>query len=64
MGTCLAFSTETEANRSTLLEALKHNGVYQNACGSTGIRLRPNLYFTDKHADMYLDLLRSTVKSL
>jgi 4-aminobutyrate aminotransferase-like enzyme len=64
MGTCLAFSTEEEAMRPTLLSALKANGVYQNFCGPTGIRLRPNLYFTERHATMYLDILRNTVKSL
>jgi len=36
---------------------LKKEGINQGGCGTRTMRLRPTLYFEQKHADIYLSAL-------
>lgn len=62
MSTFLAFDCETEADKNSLVKALRQNGVSQNGCGDRGMRLRPSLYFQERHANQYLELLDKTCR--
>lgn len=37
-------------------------GIQTGGCGSRAVRLRPALTFTERHADIFLDALRSVLK--
>ncbi|CAG9783729.1 unnamed protein product [Diatraea saccharalis] len=63
-GTFLAFTVCNTELRDKLNNNLKKNGVLGGACGETAIRLRPALVFAPKHAEIYLDALRRTLKDL
>lgn len=63
-GTFLAFDSETPADRDLLVKSLRANGVHQGGCGDKSTRLRPSLYFTEKHAKVYFDVLNKTLASL
>lgn len=39
-------------------------GVNTGGCGTRAIRLRPALIFQEKHAKIFLDLFRSTVRQI
>ena len=64
LGTFLAFDCESEANKNTLVKTLRQNGVSQNGCGDKGMRVRPCLYFGEKHANQYLEILDKTCRQL
>jgi 4-aminobutyrate aminotransferase/(S)-3-amino-2-methylpropionate transaminase len=64
MSTFLAFDCETEADKNTLVKALRQNGVSQNGCGDRGMRLRPSLYFQERHANQYMEILDKTCRQL
>lgn len=40
------------------------SGVLGGTCGELTIRLRPSLIFQPKHAEIYLDALRKTLKEI
>ena len=40
------------------------NGVNTDGCGPASMRLRPSLYFTNKHADIYLEILSKSLAEL
>ncbi|XP_075970086.1 4-aminobutyrate aminotransferase, mitochondrial-like [Anticarsia gemmatalis] len=63
-GTFLSYNACTPAVRDNILFRLKKNGVLGGACGVNGIRLRPALIFEPKHACIYLDVLRKTLKEM
>ncbi|XP_068629535.1 probable 4-aminobutyrate aminotransferase, mitochondrial [Battus philenor] len=63
-GTFLAFDAPTAEARDKINIDLKKNGVLSGACGVKAIRIRPALIFQKKHADIYLDILRKTLKKL
>ena len=50
--------------RDALLKQLKANGIHSGAVGDHGVRLRPTLYFEEKHADIFADRLDKTCKEL
>lgn len=56
-GTYLAFDCETTELRNTLLAKMKEQGVNQGGCGVRTVRMRPTLYFEEKHSDIYIEAL-------
>ncbi|CAG9585485.1 unnamed protein product [Danaus chrysippus] len=63
-GTFLAFNSCTTECRDKINADLKKNGVLGGVCGEFAIRLRPALVFRKKHAEIYLDILRKTLKAI
>ncbi|XP_061712266.1 4-aminobutyrate aminotransferase, mitochondrial-like [Cydia pomonella] len=63
-GTFLAFCSPSATVRDKINNSLKKNGVLSGICGEKSIRLRPALIFQEKHAHIYLDILRKTLKEL
>ncbi|KAG7307587.1 hypothetical protein JYU34_007809 [Plutella xylostella] len=63
-GTFLSFTAKDSAVRDQINNGLKKNGVLGGGCGEASIRLRPSLVFEPKHAHIYLDVLRKTLKEL
>ncbi|XP_026746760.1 4-aminobutyrate aminotransferase, mitochondrial isoform X1 [Trichoplusia ni] len=63
-GTLLAFTACSPQLRDKIIVNLKKCGVMGGACGPAAVRLRPALIFEKKHADIYLDILRTVLKSL
>ncbi|XP_034840235.1 4-aminobutyrate aminotransferase, mitochondrial isoform X1 [Maniola hyperantus] len=63
-GTFLAFNSTTTECRDKIVADLKKNGVLGGACGEASVRLRPALVFAPKHAAIYLDILRKTLKDI
>ncbi|KPI91462.1 4-aminobutyrate aminotransferase, mitochondrial [Papilio xuthus] len=61
-GTFLAFDATTSELRDKINNNMKKNGVLGGSCGERAIRIRPALVFQKKHADIYLDILRKTLK--
>ncbi|CAH2073992.1 unnamed protein product, partial [Iphiclides podalirius] len=64
LGTFIAFNAPTSEARDKINADLKKNGVLGGVCGETAIRIRPALIFQRKHADIYLDTLRKTLKTI
>ncbi|CAB3242147.1 unnamed protein product [Arctia plantaginis] len=63
-GTFLSFNTSNTEVRDKILSNLRQNGVIGGGCGEMAIRLRPALVFQQKHAEIYLDILRKTLKEI
>lgn len=67
-GLCLAFDVDfhagTDTQRAKLVKELKHRGVNVPYCGLNTIRARPCLYFTRKHTDIYVKVLRESIAHL
>ncbi|XP_053625682.1 4-aminobutyrate aminotransferase, mitochondrial [Plodia interpunctella] len=63
-GTFLSFNACNTETREKINTGLKNNGVLGGACGEISIRLRPSLIFETKHAHIYLDCLKKTLKEL
>ncbi|CAG9114376.1 unnamed protein product [Plutella xylostella] len=63
-GTFLSFTAKDSSVRDQINNGLKKNGVLGGGCGEASIRLRPSLVFEPKHASIYLDVLRKTLKEL
>lgn len=63
-GTFLSFNAPKTEVRDKIITKLKENGVIGGGCGELSIRLRPALVFQPKHAEIYLDILRKTLKQL
>ncbi|XP_038215218.1 4-aminobutyrate aminotransferase, mitochondrial [Zerene cesonia] len=61
-GTFLSFNGSSAECRDKINTDLKKNGVLSGVCGEVAIRLRPALIFEPKHAAIYLDILRKTLK--
>ncbi|CAH0720809.1 unnamed protein product, partial [Brenthis ino] len=60
-GTFLSFNSDC---RDKINADLKKNGILGGVCGENTIRLRPALVFQKKHAELYLDILRKTLKEI
>lgn len=63
-GTFIAFNAAKPECRDKILAKLKQKGVIGGACGAMSIRLRPALIFQPKHAEIYIDILRKTLKEM
>ncbi|XP_047509831.1 4-aminobutyrate aminotransferase, mitochondrial [Pieris napi] len=63
-GTFLSFNAPTTDCRDKINADLKKNGILSGTCGEIAIRLRPALIFQPKHAGIYLDILRKTLKNI
>ncbi|XP_072943759.1 probable 4-aminobutyrate aminotransferase, mitochondrial [Epargyreus clarus] len=63
-GTFLAFNAVSTEVRDKINNNLRPNGILGGVCGDHAIRLRPALVFQPKHAEIYLDALRKTLKEL
>ncbi|KAL3268248.1 hypothetical protein HHI36_007372 [Cryptolaemus montrouzieri] len=63
-GTFLAFNASSSKLRDDILGNLKKKGIQGGGCGNEAVRLRPALIFQEKHADIYLDILRQVLREL
>lgn len=63
-GTFIAWSCESPATRNDLLLKMRSVGINIGGCGDYSIRLRPSLVFEKKHADLFLEALETSLKSL
>ena len=62
-GTFLAFDVaKGPAAREKLVTTLKQHGVNAGVCGIQTFRLRPSLYFGEKHADILTAALADSIK--
>lgn len=61
-GTFIAFNCATPELRDQIIKQLLTKGIQCGGCGEVSIRLRPALTFTENHADIFLDRLRSVLK--
>lgn len=57
-GTFIAFDLGSPQDRDSFLAAARQNGVNVGGCGKQSVRLRPGLLFEEKHADIFLDVVR------
>lgn len=65
LGCYLAFDVPAGfEKRDKLVPLMRAQGVNFGICGVNSMRLRPNLYFGKKHADILLDALEKSVKQL
>jgi 4-aminobutyrate aminotransferase/(S)-3-amino-2-methylpropionate transaminase len=55
VGTITAVDLDSSAARDDAVDALREEGVDIATCGDRTIRCRPGLYFTPKHARVFLD---------
>lgn len=62
-GTFIAFDCKTSESRDALIKRLLAKGIQTGGCGAKAVRLRPALTFTEYHADIFLDGLRSVLKA-
>nr|XP_034171954.1 4-aminobutyrate aminotransferase, mitochondrial isoform X1 [Osmia lignaria] len=62
-GTFIAFNCASPELRDTVVKKLLAKGIQAGGCGNRSIRLRPALIFTQNHADIFLDTLRSILKT-
>ncbi|KAJ8140399.1 hypothetical protein OXX80_004595 [Metschnikowia pulcherrima] len=63
-GTFIAWSCANPAQRNELLLKMRSVGVNIGGCGDYSIRLRPALVFEQRHADLFLEALETSLKSL
>ncbi|XP_014482932.1 PREDICTED: 4-aminobutyrate aminotransferase, mitochondrial isoform X2 [Dinoponera quadriceps] len=61
-GTFIAFNCASPETRDGLIKTLQTKGVQAGGCGQQSVRLRPALTFTQRHADIFLDALRASLK--
>ncbi|KZC14929.1 4-aminobutyrate aminotransferase, mitochondrial [Dufourea novaeangliae] len=61
-GTFIAFNCASPELRDRIIKDLLTKGIQTGGCGSTAVRLRPALTFTESHADVFLEALRSVLK--
>ena len=64
VGTLTAVNLASGSDRDVAVDALRAKGVDIAACGSATIRCRPGLYFTPKHAAVFLDAFDEVMKDL
>ena len=57
LGTFQAFDCKDVMARDALIKKMRNLGVQCGPVGDAGIRLRPTLYFEEKHADIFVDRL-------
>lgn len=63
LGCYLSFDVPSgAANRDRLVPLMRAEGVNFGVCGTHSMRLRPNLYFGKKHADILLSALEKSIK--
>lgn len=63
LGTFGAFNGADTKIRDEIIIKLRNTGVHAGPCGPLGVRMRPSLIFTKKHADIVIDTLRSVLKT-
>ncbi|XP_070161849.1 4-aminobutyrate aminotransferase, mitochondrial-like isoform X2 [Polyergus mexicanus] len=61
-GTFIAFNCTSPEMRDAIIKRLTAKGIQVGGCGNRAVRLRPALTFTERHADIFLDALRSVLK--
>ena len=64
LGTLGAFNCKDVQTREALIHQLRQLGIQAGPVGDDGIRLRPTLYFEEKHVDIYIDRLDKACKTL
>eukprot|EP01087_Luapelamoeba_hula_P008982 TRINITY_DN2288_c0_g1_i1.p1 TRINITY_DN2288_c0_g1~~TRINITY_DN2288_c0_g1_i1.p1 ORF type:complete len:518 (-),score=98.24 TRINITY_DN2288_c0_g1_i1:30-1583(-) len=64
VGTFCAFDGNDAAQRDKLIGMLRQKGVAAGGSGNQSVRLRPQLVFTPRHADQFLNILDSALTQL
>ncbi|KAK0074912.1 hypothetical protein PV325_007643 [Microctonus aethiopoides] len=62
-GTFIAFNAASPEIRDKIIRKLLTQGVQAGGCGAKAVRLRPALTFDQYHADLFLNALRTVLKS-
>lgn len=60
-GTFIAWDSPSPAQRDSALVKLRNAGLNIGGCGVQSVRLRPTLTFEEKHADIFLDILKKNL---
>lgn len=60
----MAFDCETAEMRDKFVTRMRESGVNMGGCGERAVRLRPMLVFEQKHAEVFLEKMESTLRSL
>jgi 4-aminobutyrate aminotransferase/(S)-3-amino-2-methylpropionate transaminase len=63
-GTFLSWDFSTASLRDSFLGHMRKNGVQMGGCGERSVRLRPMLTFGEKHQEILLDAVQSSLKGL
>jgi 4-aminobutyrate aminotransferase/(S)-3-amino-2-methylpropionate transaminase len=63
-GTLCAFNCSSMEQRTALMGEMRSRGVLLGACGSTAIRFRPPLVFSEHHAALVIDRLFDAAAAL
>ena len=63
-GTLVAFDAADGLSRDALLGALRCAGVDIPGCGDATVRCRPGLFFGERHAGQFLELLQTALVRL
>ena len=67
-GLCLAFDVPNDdiygTNRNIFVAELKKRGINTPVCGAYTVRSRPCLYFSERHVDVYIDIMRKTLHDI
>lgn len=61
-GTFIAWDLKDSSARDGLLYQLKLNGCNVGGCAEKSVRLRPTLTFEEKHADIFIEALKKSLK--
>ncbi|XP_058794257.1 4-aminobutyrate aminotransferase, mitochondrial isoform X2 [Phymastichus coffea] len=61
-GTFIAFDCASAQLRDSVVKKLLQKGIQAGGCGEKAVRLRPALTFSEDHANIFLDSLRSVLK--
>lgn len=64
VGTFCSFDFPNGEQRDKAVALLLHKGVSAGACGAVSIRMRPQLIFQPKHAELFLGCLEETLKEM
>jgi len=64
LGTLCAFTMPDMEVREELVWAARNLGLEIGGCGNSGVRFRPALIYTDKHAEMTLGIVDSALKQV
>jgi len=62
LGSLCAVDMPTTAVRDRIMLQMRNKGVHTGGCGTSTLRLRPSLVFTEQHAHIFLDTLAGVLK--
>ena len=63
-GTFIAWSLADAKTRDLLVYTLRQKGVMTGGCGSSSVRVRPTMVFTQDHADQFLRIFEHVLQDM